>query len=117
MVIRVGIVVLSLALIAGDAQAAFLAGNDLYEQCTSSDFVQQIRCMSYVEGVTDYLENVRHDKHLARCVPDGTTLRQLLDAVVNYLRDQPQDRTYVANVLVVLALSKAWQCQWPDGIN
>jgi len=110
---RVGIIALCLALIAGNAQAGFLDGNQLYQFCTASDDLSQMQCLGYVEGVADYLNLISAENHRPLCVPVLATGRQVVDVVLNYLRDQPQNRTYDAELLVATALATAWRCSPP----
>src|SRR5258708_23659171 len=77
---------------AGQVRAAgdFFEGKQLYAYCTSSFDYERGLCLGYVEGIVEYMEAVRVNNDKPRCVPSGTDPKQVLDAVVNYLRDQPQ---------------------------
>jgi hypothetical protein len=107
---RVGIIALSLALTAGSAQAHFLNGNKLYELCTAPEYLKQMECLGYVQATADYLNSMRFLNHLPECPPGEATGRQVVDVVVNYLRDRPQDRTLDADTLAVFAFASAWRC-------
>ena len=84
----------------------YLSGNALYAICTSSALADQRECLGYVEGVMDV--GVHYGP---QCLPDGTVAQQVMDVVKNYMRDQPQDRSDEASSLVVLAVTKAWNCK------
>jgi len=117
---RVGaaIIVLSLGITAGSAQAHFLNGNKLYELCTAPapEYLKEAQCLGYVQATADYLNSLRFVNHLPECPPTDANTRQVVDVVVNYLRDRPQDRNSDADTLVVFALTSAWKCP-PQGSN
>jgi hypothetical protein len=102
----------ALLTLAGEAWAAgdFFDGNQLYAYCTSSVDYERGLCLGYVEGVVEYMEAVRVNNNRPRCVPPGTDAKQVQDAVVNYLRDQPQDRFKAPIWSVSLAVLTAWKC-------
>jgi Rap1a immunity proteins len=104
--------VVALLTLAGEARAArdFFDGNQLYAYCTSSVDHERGLCLGYVEGVVEYMEAVRVNNDNPRCVPPGTEAKQVQDAVVNYLRDQPQDRSKAPIWSVSLAVLTAWKC-------
>jgi hypothetical protein len=110
---RVGIVALSLVLIAGSAQPAFLDGNALYEFCTSSNDLEQMQCLGYVMATADYVNLLRLYNHQPQCIPAEPSGRQVVDVVLNYLRARPQDRNLDGVFLVGAALSNAWGCYTP----
>jgi hypothetical protein len=106
------VVVTALLTLAGEARAAadFFDGNQLYAYCTSSVDYERGLCLGYIEGVVEYMEKVRVNNDKPPCVPAGTEAKQVLDAVVNYLRDQPQDRSKAPIWSVSLAVITAWKC-------
>jgi hypothetical protein len=101
-------VVMALLTLTGEARAAFMDGNALYADCTSNNYVERGKCLGYVEGVVDNLEEIRSARNVPVCVPNGTVGHQVVDVVVNYLRDHPEGRSYAASSLVVFAVLKAW---------
>jgi len=104
-------VVVALTILAGEASADFMTGNKLNAFCASSKLNEQSGCAGYVEGVIDYMEWVRLEQHKPQCIPMGTQAPQVADVVLDYLRDHPEMRSYAATDLVVLAITKAWNCQ------
>jgi hypothetical protein len=66
-------------------------------------------CLGYIEGVVEYMEAVRINNDKPRCVPPGTDPKEVRDAVVNYLRDQPQDRSKAPIWSVNLAVITTWK--------
>ena len=72
-------------------------------------------CYGYIEGVSDALQsmyNALQIKHGMFCVPLGADSKQLADITINYIRDHPEKRHYVASEEVALALQHAFPC--PD---
>jgi hypothetical protein len=105
-------VAMALTVLTGEARAGtFQDGNKLYAVCTSSAPADQIKCAGYVEGVADYLDWVRLDQNKPQCVPADAVAKQVVDVVVNLLRNQPEVRSYNGPSVVVAAVMKAWNCQ------
>jgi hypothetical protein len=104
--------VVALPVLAVEARAAgdFFDGNQLYAYCTSSVDYERGLCLGYVEGVVEYMEEVRVSNNKPHCVPSGTGAKQVLEVVVNYLRNQPQDRSKAPIWSVGLAVMTAWKC-------
>ena len=102
---------MALTVLTVEARADFQDGNQLYAHCTSNAGYDQGVCQGYVEGVVDHMGWVRLALHKPQCVPDGTKASQIRDVVKNYIRDQPQDRSYEASSLVIFAVTKAWNCK------
>jgi hypothetical protein len=85
---------------------SFKNGVALYEACTAaSESAKLAFCLGYVMGVSDSLQSL----HLT-CSPKEATGQQVVDLVVNRLRDHPDVRQYVAAQEVTLALVKAFPC-------
>jgi hypothetical protein len=87
---------------------SFVSGNDLYEKCNSeSGTVSHGICGGYITGIADLLNNAGK-----LCIPHQmVTVRQLLDIVVKYLREHPEERNISASLLVVLALHDSFPCK------
>ncbi len=85
---------------------SFKNGAQLYQACTAASESQNMAfCIGYVMGVSDSLQSL----HLT-CSPKEATGQQIVDLVVNRLRDHPDVRQYVAAQEVTLALAKAFPC-------
>jgi Rap1a immunity proteins len=112
MIIRIAVGILAAVGPAGQARAAgeFFDGNQLDAYCTSSVDYERGLCLGYIEGVVEYMEAVRVNNDKPRCVPPGTDPKEVRDAVVNYLRDQPQDRSKAPIWSVNLAVITTWKC-------
>lgn len=102
-----------LMMLAADPSSAFLTGNDLYAECTSSSQVAQVSCLSYITGAADGVRSgmqLHKDKVDSICIPEGVTRGQLKDVVVQSLRDDPVNRNLPAGLLVWGALYHHWHC-------
>jgi hypothetical protein len=88
------------------AFAQFWDGNELYEDCTAQSATDWGVCHGYVIGLAD-----------ARiidgtiCVPNGVEVRQVVDIVVQYLREHPESRHIAAERLAEGALKRAFPCK------
>ena len=82
-------------------------GNALYGQCRSRG-VDQIGCMSYIDGVADGVTMMM--PHSAICLPDGITRGRLQDLVTAFLQGHPDRRKEAASLLVMQALHEAYPC-------
>ena len=101
-------------LLAGEALAAtpgYYDGNELCEKCTSSNAFDYGVCVGYVQVVSAYIDFDRVRQGMPQCLPSTTTAQQIFDEVVQYLQQQPQRRTDPALVLVLAAVSQAWNCK------
>jgi hypothetical protein len=113
MLSKVALGAVTLLALVGKAEAGgFYDGNKLYAICTSDDYYDKVHCLGYIEGAADYLDFARVIfQRKPDCIPVGTVPGQIEDAVVNYLRDHPADRTDEASHLVFFAVTQAWNCQ------
>jgi len=94
---------ITLALVAGSAQAEFMDGNMLLQRLGGTHG-EQMMALGYVIGVSDALHHVVH------CAPVNVTSGQMRDMVTNYLSNVPAERHLVANVLVARVLRSTWPC-------
>jgi Rap1a immunity proteins len=104
------------------ASAQFVSGNELLQWCESkttggtvdeniSGLAGLAQCAGYVQGVSDALDQVRRVSGTAsRCLPNGTGVRQLVDAVLTYLRANTATLSEPASGLVATAVNVNWQC-------
>jgi hypothetical protein len=101
---------------AGPAAAGFVTGDKLFEFCQArSGSAQNVYCLGYIVGVADMVDDPLLSKVLPSqakfCVPDKLQSNQLKDVVVSYLQNNPQERVFQAQALIVVALSKAYPCK------
>lgn len=101
------------------AQAARMSGAYLYRVC---DMDAQGRetikgghaaCQSYIAGVLDYhsvLQSMKIAPSVNICVPQKTTLRDLQDIVLNFLRTHKEHDGFVAAPAVTMALFQVFPC-------
>ena len=92
--------------------ARFMTGNDLLTACQVDQLVQQMECLSYVEGAIDEFELMQNLEKRPECLPPGLADDQAREAVVKYLVSHPENRELDASVLVYNALHDAWGCKW-----
>jgi hypothetical protein len=96
------------ALAQTETGSGFATGNDLYRSCmTPSDGAIGI-CSGYLQGVLDVQTALRDPN--GSCLPKGTEISQVRDAVLAYLRDFPAVRSRQASFLVIAAVAKNWVC-------
>jgi len=99
--------IIVVVLLAYPAKAAnevenYLSGNDLWEWCKGGN---DSACMGYVLGVVDQWLRTK-----PRICAEGVTRGQITDVVIKFLRDEPENRHYVAASIVELAASRAFAC-------
>lgn len=100
---------------ANPAVAAVITGNELYNHCLN-DATRAI-CFGYITGVADVTqlialkaEESELRSRLAFCRPVGVINGQLVDVVMAYLEDTPEDRHLPALGMIVVALRNVWPC-------
>lgn len=87
----------------------YTTGNALYADCKKdAELWKQAICTGYVTAIADMQD--AYTISTKSCVPQGATIRQLIDIVMAYFRDNPQTRHAPAAQQVTLALSKAFPC-------
>lgn len=98
--------ILALALAAPAAHAnVYFDGNKLYAYLTAEEGSHKLSIAAgYVVGVVD-----AHSEQL--CVPDNTTIQQLVDVVRKALRELPQVRHNHGDVIVKLSVAAAFPCK------
>jgi len=93
-----------------NALAQFVGGNELLRWCENNSSPEYVRCVGYIQAVSDTLDQVSVAIGVPECVPAGTETSQLRDVVVMYLRAHPVSRSKPASGLVIGALVAAWRC-------
>ena len=63
--------------------------------------------------ICELVEGMMLDRKQVACPPQGRgiTVGQLVEVVVNYLRDHPEARHYAANSVAGVALKQAFPCK------
>ena len=93
-----------------DPAREFRTGNELLTLCTGGTATIGY-CFGFVMGVLDTIRAYETwNKWREVCAPAGTTQGEYRNAVVTYLRDNPNDLDSQAASLVVLALRKRFPC-------
>jgi hypothetical protein len=100
---------------------AWKSGNNLYAECEEgAGSVQYSFCLAYVTGALDMIgglqgaDSATDQKSLWKlstvCVPNQATAGQVVDIVLKYMKDHPEDRASRASWIVIRALIGAWKC-------
>jgi Rap1a immunity proteins len=91
---------------------ALKSGDDLWAECTGSGSEELSNCSGYVAGVADTLAMMYTlGVTGVACPPMKATVSQLVDIVVNELRNRPEVRQYSAASTIAVALKRAFPCQ------
>ena len=100
---------LTLALVAGTAQAgSFWDGNKLHSKLRG-DIGDQMQALGYIMGVADAGESV------SICAPNNVTAGQMHDIMKNYLESAPAVRHLAADSLITVVLGRVWPCEKKRG--
>lgn len=91
----------------GQEQLRYMeTGNDLLRVCQSEGQFDRGVCDGYVTAVSQMAQIADH-----ACYPQGVTLGQGEDVVVQYLKGHPESRQRVAATLAAKALTEAFPCK------
>jgi hypothetical protein len=88
-------------------------GNTLLEACESKAELQQAFWLGYITGSTDVdgMNGAAFPERRRSCIPESVSNSQIRDVVVKYLKEHPEDRHLLAEILVVQALAKTFPCR------
>ncbi len=100
---------------------AWETGNDLFDHCTAdTNSVQYSFCIAYIEGAVDMIGSLQgavaatDDKSFwklnAICVPNAATIGQIVDVVIKYMKDHPEQRADKAGWIITRSLLQVWSC-------
>ena len=85
----------------------FYSGNDLYAKCTAPEgSLDRVYCIGIMAGLADAFETDG-----TTCLPKNASVGQVMDVVVNYLRDHPDGRHFAMAREAELALNSAFPCK------
>lgn len=87
----------------------FVTGNDLYDRCTestaASTYVANYAfCRGYIYAAADFYGTVAAENGRPSCRRAGVTGQQIVDIVIKYLRDHPEERHKPANYSVIAVI-------------
>jgi hypothetical protein len=81
---------------------------------TKGDFVDAGKCIAYVEGVVDTIQDLRRSplipKRTLFCAPDEMTGQEAVRITLKYLDDHPEGLHFAASSEVWTALHTAFPC-------
>lgn len=99
-----------------------LTGDELLSQCSATaNTPERKQCESYVDGVVSGINTLitsmrilhpgssRHPQLF--CVPRFTARKDLVAAIVSYLKQHAESQRYDASSEILLALQQAYPCQ------
>ena len=77
---------------AGKAEARYLDGNALLEQCEGESAVNKTTCYGYLMGIEDTVDLYYNLGRLNKgwCIPDGVSAGQLRKVAIKGLNDKPE---------------------------
>ena len=89
----------------------FVSGNDLYARCsaTSSSLTYLADfgfCRGYIYAAADSYATIAAETQRASCKQSGVTGQQIVDMVIQYLRDHPAERNRPGIYAVVAVVPK-----------
>jgi hypothetical protein len=87
------------------AQSYFDTGNQLYSNCTSDKSFELGVCIATVSGAYDMMSYLS-----LACGSPKVTRRQVVDVIVQYLRNNPEKRHQPAATLILPAIAAAFPC-------
>ena len=88
------------------AKSSFLDGNMLHSYCSSVSARERSACEGYIAGYMDMLY-IFHDPAKANC-DFATNSSQMMDIVINYLKEHPEKRHHDGSSLVLTAMANAY---------
>jgi Rap1a immunity proteins len=99
-----------LAALASPADAGFVDGNKLHQDCSGMLTMLDSSCGAYVGAIADVLATAPVARHRA-CLPNGAKLSQAVDVVKQWLTENPQSRHLPGPEVVAIALERAFPCK------
>ena len=100
----------ALAMLLGSPTSyADYTGNNLVEHCKDKDaYFGSGFCHGYIAGVGSMLTWASERNRI--CIPDGVTGGQVVSIVRKYLKENPESLHESGDLLVTIALRKAFPC-------
>lgn len=111
---RISFLALALGL-TSQASAGFYDGNDLHNACSKHPLIALGYSMAIADqlgtnfGVIDQAGNSVQPKRFV-CIPADVQSQQVLDVVCQWLKANPAQRHYPADVLSYQAMLDVWRC-------
>jgi hypothetical protein len=98
------------------AQAAYLTGDDLLKKCNSDKMSEIYSCIHYVAGVVDYqlmMQSMGTAPMLDFCLPENIPIARVTVVVMDFLKKNPQNGSFIAAPTVTMALNDKFPCGKP----
>ena len=99
------IIAAAAAFIAMSAQAHFIDGNQLLANIESQTPAERTFAIGFITGTVDAAQNE------IVCVPNGVTIKQVVDISKALLQKNPSIRHKEAAYIVLKAVSDVWPCK------
>jgi hypothetical protein len=95
-----------------DTPLALNTGNDLDQVCAATSVANRVICQEFILGVLRGIdaEAVWASTKPPSCVPEGVTIGQSVDVVLQYLSRNPEIRHLSGPYLILSAMHKAFPC-------
>lgn len=94
-----------LAVSVNKAHAEFFTGNMLLNLLQSTEVIDRIHGLGYIQGVFDAYSNI------TICPPANVTAGQVRDMIKNYLENNPAIRNKTADIIIRDAFKLVWPCR------
>ncbi len=103
----------------------FISGSQLLDYCLQARDKERTasheagRCFGFISGVTD-LHDILISEGIVKpsyCPPGNVSLIRMVNVVVEYLQQHPEDLHYSASSLVMAAYADAFPCARPHPVK
>jgi hypothetical protein len=111
-VLLLGVLVVLSSTAAHAQRVSTETGNTLLEECESKTMFDQGRCLGYILGASDLktMDDLPNQRQHLFCTAPAVINGQIVEVVVKYLKDHPENRHCQASTLVMAALIEAFPC-------
>jgi hypothetical protein len=92
-------------------RADVTTGKELWPLCTSKGATENSLCFGYVTAIAEAMGQPTGVYGWRACVPEQVTRKQVVDVVMRYLDQHPEERHSTAGSLVANVLAKAFRCK------
>ena len=87
------------------------SGSVWLERCSQSDIASQLACTSFIFGVNELTTLLRlHNKIELYCAPESTTVAELRELVMDFMKRNPSQLHRAFVVLILEALREHFPC-------
>jgi hypothetical protein len=108
------LILLLACLAARPANAIYMTGKELTEDCAGESAKELYSCTAYIAGIIDYevmLQSLGAAPVIDFCLPENAPIEQVSMNVLAWLQKNPQNGEFIAVTGVALALNKIYPCK------